>query len=41
MWLKEVHVVVLIARKGQHLAQWQQKCYELHREFLYSHCHAT
>ncbi len=39
MWLKKTHVVVLVPRGSQHLAQWQQRCHEPHHGILCVHCH--
>jgi hypothetical protein len=37
--LKEVHVVVLNSCGSQLFAWWQQRCHELHHEFLCARCH--
>jgi hypothetical protein len=39
MCLKEAHVVVLACTWKPNHAQWQQRCYELHYEFLCVRCH--
>jgi hypothetical protein len=39
MCLREVHVIVFAPRESQHPTQWQQRCRELHHEFLCVGCH--
>jgi hypothetical protein len=39
MWLKEVHVVVLVLCGSHHFMQWEQKCHELHHGSSCVHCY--
>ncbi len=44
-WRKElnmdekIHVIVFIPCGSQHLAQWWQRCHELHHEYMCIRCH--